>query len=128
MPNIVYFEVPADDVERAKRFYESLLGWRIEPTGAPMEPEDAAAMQYHDVVTGEAGEGGLNTGGLYRRQTSELIRNHVRVDDLDAVLANVERLGGTIVMPKTDMGEIGLDTIIQDTEGNTIGLWQQAKK
>lgn len=115
MPNIVYFEIPADDVDRAKRFYESLLGWRIEPTTAPLEPEAAATMQYHDVITGEAQEGGLNNGGLYRRQTSEQIVNHVGVEEIDAVLANVERLGGKIVMPKMDMGEIGLDAVIQDT-------------
>ncbi len=128
MPNIAYFEIPADDVDRAKRFYRSLLGWTIEPTTAPLEPEAAAAMQYQDVTTGEAQEGTLNSGGMYRRQTSEVITNHVEVEDIDAVLANVERLGGKIVMPKMEMGEIGLDAVIQDTEGNTIGLWQPAKK
>ena len=128
MPNIAYFQIPADDIDRAKRFYRSLLGWTIEPTTASQSPEEAATLQYQDVVTGEAEEGTLNTGGLYRRQTSEQIMNHVKVENLDEVLANVERLGGTIVMPKMDMQEIGLDTVIRDTEGNTIGLWQPVKK
>ena len=39
MANIVYFEIPAEDVDRAKRFYHSLLGWKIEPTKVPMDPE-----------------------------------------------------------------------------------------
>jgi predicted enzyme related to lactoylglutathione lyase len=128
MPNIVYFQIPADDVDRAKRFYRSLLGWTIEPTTAGLEPEAAAAMQYQDVSTGEAQEGTLNSGGMYKRQMSELIMNHVAVEDIDAVLANVERLGGKIIMPKMEIQSVGLNAIIQDTEGNTIGLLQWEKK
>jgi catechol 2,3-dioxygenase-like lactoylglutathione lyase family enzyme len=69
MPNIAYFEVPADDVDRAKRFYRSLPGRRIEPG-----PE-AVAAHHSDIVTGDAeGGGGLGTGGLYRRKPAELPR------------------------------------------------------
>ena len=45
MPNIAYIEIPADDVDRAKRFYRSLLGWTIMAITAPLEPEAAAAMR-----------------------------------------------------------------------------------
>lgn len=128
MPNIAYFEIPADDVDRAKRFYQSLLGWKIEPTRAGLDPEAIAAMQYQDVTTGEAQEGTLNMGGMYKRQMSEMITNHVMVEDIDEVLAKVEKLGGKIIMPKMEMQSVGLDAIIQDTEGNSIGLWQPEKK
>lgn len=128
MPNIVYFQIPADDVDRAKRFYQSLLGWKIEPTRAPLNPEAVAATQFQDVVTGEAQEGTLNSGGMYKRQMSELITNHVAVENIDEVLAKVEKLGGTIIMPKMEIQSVGLNAIIQDTEGNTIGLLQPAKK
>jgi predicted enzyme related to lactoylglutathione lyase len=123
MPNIGYFEVPADDVERARRFYGSLLGWRIEPGPAALGPEAAAAL-HHDIVTGEAKAGTLNQGALYRRQASEPILVHVLVGDLDAVLADVERLGGAIVSPKTEIPTAGVDAIIRDSEGNLLGLWQ----
>lgn len=124
MPNIVYFEIPADDVARAREFYQSVLGWKIEPTRGPLEPEAIAAMQYHDIDTGDAGEEGLTMGGLYRRQTSELITDHVAVDDIDGVLAKVEKAGGRILMPKMKITGVGLNAIIQDTEGNSIGLVQ----
>ncbi len=124
MPNIVYFEIPADDVDRAKHFYQSVLGWKIEPTRSPLDQEAFAAMQYHDVSTGEAEAGALTMGGMYKRQTSELITNHVKVDDIDEVLAKVEGAGGTIVMPKMEIRGVGLNAIIQDTEGNSIGLLQ----
>jgi len=124
MPNIVYFEIPADDVARARQFYQSVLGWKIEQTRGPPEPEAIAAMEYHDIDTGDAGEGGLTKGGLYRRQTSELITDHVAVDDIDGVLAKVEKAGGRILVPTMKITGVGLNAIIQDTEGNSIGLVQ----
>ena len=54
MANIIYFEIPADDVDRAKRFYNSLLGWKIEPTKMAMP--DLESIQYQEIVTGEPNE------------------------------------------------------------------------
>ena len=129
MANIAYFEIPADDVERAKRFYHSLLGWKIEPTKAPMDPAMVASMQYQDVSTGDAKEGTMSMGGMYKRQMPDTpIINYVIVEDFDKVLAKVEKLGGKIVMPKMEIKSVGLTAIIQDTEGNVIGLWKPAMK
>lgn len=112
MSNIAYFEIPVDNVDRAKHFYESLLGWKIELSKTPMDPVEAAAMQYQDVSTGEAKEGTLNMGGMYKRKMSEPIINHVMVEDFDEVLAKVEKLGGKIIMPKMDIESVGLSAII----------------
>jgi len=81
-------------------------------------------MQYHAVLTGEAREGTMNMGGLYRRQGNESIKNYVEVDDIDAVLAKVEKLGGTIVRPREMVPGVGLVVMIKDTEGNGIGIWK----
>ena len=128
MANIAYFEIPADNVDRAKHFYNTLLGWKFEPSNALMDPAKAAATQYQDITTGAAKEGTMNMGGLYKRQMSETIKNYVVVEDIDKVLAKVEKLGGKIVMPKEDIQGVGLVAIIQDTEGNGIGLWKPLKK
>ena len=93
MANIVYFEIPADDVDRAKRFYQSLLGWKIEPTKVSIP--DMATMKYQDIITGEPNEapmGSLSTGGMYKRQMNEPIINYVMVDDIDEKIAMVEKL------------------------------------
>ena len=127
MANIAYFEVPADNVERAKHFYHSLLGWKIQPTATPMDPA-AVPMQYQDIITGKAEEGSMNIGGLYKRQMQEPIINYVIVDDIDKVLGKVEKLGGTIGVPKKEIKTVGHIAIIQDTEGNAIGLWKPAIK
>jgi len=49
-------------------------------------------MQYQDIITGKAEDGTMYMGGMYKRQMQEPIINYVIVDDLDKVLANVEKL------------------------------------
>ena len=127
MPNIAYFDIPADNVDRAKRFYSSLLGWTIEPTKAILDKAAAAASQYQDVLTGKPEEGTIHMGGMYKRQKDETINTFVAVDDIDAVLAKVENLGGKIVMPKWTINGVGLVAMIQDTEGNGFGIWKPEK-
>jgi uncharacterized protein len=127
MANIVYFEIPADDVDRAKRFYNSLLGWKIEPTKVPV-PE-MTSMKYQDIITGEPKEvtpmgGTLSMGGMYKRQMNEPIVNYVMVDDIDEKIAMVEKLGGKIAVPKRELESVGQFVIIQDTEGNVIALFK----
>lgn len=130
MANIVYFEIPADDVARAKDFYRSLLGWIIEPTRVQMDPAMKTMMEYQDIKTGNATDvtpmgGTLSTGGMYKRQIpGSPIINHVMVEDIDEVLTNVERLGGRIVIPKMKIKSVGYNAIIQDTEGNLIGIFK----
>jgi uncharacterized protein len=126
--NIGYFEIPADNIDRAKNFYRSLLGWKIEPTTTLKDPVSAAALQYHEITTGPAQEGTLNSGGMYKRQMNEPIKGFVLVEKFDAVLSRVEKLGGKIVMPRTEIPGVGLVAIIQDTEGNGIGMFRPVKE
>jgi len=120
--------IPADNVDRAKHFYQTLLGWKIEPTKNPMDPSKIAEMQYHDIITGAAKEGTMNLGGLYKRHMTESILTFVEVEDMDKVLSKVEKLGGKITMQKEEINAVGLTAVIQDSEGNVIGLWKPAMK
>jgi uncharacterized protein len=128
MANIGHFMIPADNVVRAKQFYSTLLGWKIEPTRTPVDPAMMAEMQYHDISTGAVRKGTMNTGGLYKRHMTEPILNFVIVDNIDTVQANVEKLGGRVMRPKEEIKGVGEVVMIQDTEGNAIGLWKPEKK
>jgi uncharacterized protein len=128
MPNIAHFMIPADNVDRAKHFYHNLLGWKIEPTKNLMDSSKMAAMQYQDISTGAAKEGTMNIGGLYKRHKNESILNFVVVEDIDKVLTKVEKLGGKIAMQKEEIKGVGLTAVIEDSEGNAIGLWKPAIK
>ena len=128
MANIGHFMIPADNVDRARKFYHALLGWIIEPVGTAGDMAGMAEMQYHDISTGAAGIGTLNAGGLYKRHLTEPILNFVIVDDIDTVQARVEKLGGRITMPKQEIAGVGLVVMIQDNEGNVICLWKPVRK
>lgn len=124
MPNIAYFEIPADNVDRAKHFYKNLLGWKIEPIKTPtMDKKSMEAIQYNEITLGEPTLGTINMGGMYKRQGDETIKNYVMVDDIDKVVATVEKLGGKIIMPKFMIKGVGLVALLQDTEGNGFGIW-----
>lgn len=124
MPNIAYFEIPADNVDRAKHFYKNLLGWKIEPIKTlTMDLKSMEAIQYNEITLGEPTPGTINMGGLYKRQGDETIKNYVMVDDIDKVVAKVEKLGGKIIMPKFMIKGVGLVALLQDTEGNGFGVW-----
>jgi uncharacterized protein len=128
MANISHFMIPADDVERARHFYSALLGWKIEPVQDTPGMPGMEAMQYHVIRTGAAQKGTLNSGGLYKRHMNEPVLDFVEVEDVDAVLAKAEKLGGKITMPKTDIPGVGLVVMILDSEGNAIGIWKPARK
>jgi predicted enzyme related to lactoylglutathione lyase len=128
MANIAYFEIPADNVGRAKKFYHELLGWTIGPTKTPMDPSMLATVQYQDITTGKTQEGTLSTGGMYKRQMAGAIMSYVIVEDIDKVLTKAVLLGGNIVVPKMEIPSFGEAAVIRDTEGNTIGFWKPVRK
>jgi len=114
--------IPADDVDRAKRFYAALLNWKIDPAASP-ENMRIAAMQYHEITTGPVEPGALSTGGLYKRHEKEPILSFVQVEDIEGVVSKVEMLGGKVILPVTEIPGVGMTAMILDTEGNLIGIW-----
>lgn len=124
MSNIGYFEVPADDISRAKRFYTEILGWDFMPSQVPGIP-----VEYWNITTGESRKDTLNMGGLYQRQeASSRMLMYAQVKDIDKALAQVEKLGGKIISPKMTLDTVGTLVTIIDCEGNLIGLWEREKK
>ncbi|MCI4327156.1 MAG: VOC family protein [Thermoplasmata archaeon] len=121
---VVHFEVPADNVERARKFYQSTFNWTISPM-----PE----MEYTMVATGPGNEDGSPKepgyigGGIAKRGPTvgqPVITIHV--DDIDAALAKIQKNGGSTVSPKAPIGPMGFVAYFKDSEGNTMGLWQLA--
>ena len=91
--NIVWFEIPADDIKRAKTFYGKLFGWKITKFPGPMTKE------YWHIDTG--GSDDSPDGGLMERQHPQhSITNYINVASVDRAAANVEKLGGKICMPR----------------------------
>src|SRR5258708_32375319 len=109
--NINWFEIPADDLERAKKFYSKLFGWKINPI--------PGMGDYWHIDTG--GPDASPDGGLMaRKQPEQTITNYVNVPSVEKAAAKVEKLGGKICMSKTGVPERGYFVLCQDTENNAI--------
>ena len=113
--SIVWFEIPADNIERAKEFYNSLFGWKFAKL--------PAVNDYWHIDTG--GENDTPDGGLMpRMHPQQPITNYVSVPSVTKAMAKVKKLGGTICKPKTTVPQMGYFAICEDTEGNTFALWE----
>jgi len=119
MPTVVHFEIPADDLARAKKFYEHLFGWKVEAFGGEGPGE------YYMIRTGEAATEKELCGGMMARQAPQQpITNYIGIPSVNEYAAKVESLGGQVVVPKTLVPEYGYFAICLDTEGNVFGLWE----
>lgn len=118
--SVVWFEIPADDLERAKRFYRSLFGWTFAKI-------PAAINDYWHIDTG--GQDASPDGGLMpRMHPQQPVTNYVSVPSVTAASAKVEKLRGTICKPKTAVPGMGYFAICADTEGNTFALWEMNQR
>ena len=120
--NLRHFAIECDDVERAKRFYETALGWSIRPygppgfyqafTGSPERPGIQGALQARrEPLTGTGNRGMECTFG---------------VDELAPVLERVVAAGGRITMEPFTIDAVGTLEFCEDTEGNRFGVMQYA--
>jgi hypothetical protein len=112
-----WFEIPATDLDRAVRFYNTILA--VEMVRMEVSPGYPMAMfPFSEGVSGAVISGEGYTPGV----TGTLVYLACGEQGMDAVLGRVEGAGGTIVGPKVDAGEHGLVAVILDTEGNRVGL------
>ena len=116
MSRVIHFELPADDPERAIKFYEQVFGWRFEKWEGPME--------YWLITTGPADEPGIDGGLAPRAHPETGTENTIGVTDVDAVLQKIVAGGGKVLRPKSAVPGVGWLAYCQDTEGNTFGIMQ----
>lgn len=123
MGGVVHFEIPADDQERAKKFYQEALGWRIDPV--PGMDYNMVVTTPMDESTGAPTEPGAINGGMFAREDAlKTPVITVDVEDINATLATVESLGGAVVKPRETIPGMGSFAYFKDTEGNVMGLWE----
>lgn len=127
MNKVVHFEIPFDNEERAKKFYQEVFGWQI---------SKMPNMEYNAVTTVETDQqtmmpktpGAINGGMVKKDPTGTNPVIVIDVTDVDGHLKQIENAGGKVVMPKIDIGDFGYYARVADTEGNIIGIWQGKSK
>jgi hypothetical protein len=112
--NIAHFDISADDVERARRFYERVFGWRFEAWGPP---------EFYLVHTGPPDDPGIH-GSVSKRNEPVSGRGRtgyectISVADLRAIKAAVVANGGAIVLDEHEIVGVGRLIRFADSEGN----------
>ncbi|MCA0987409.1 VOC family protein [Guptibacillus algicola] len=123
MGRVIHFEVHVDDMERAKKFYGEVFGWKFE------DWSDFAGMPYFGAVTGDADDMGIN-GALMQRQSAPPEVNAaingfactMGTEDLDATESRILSNGGKVAMEKYALPGMAWQAYYFDTEGNIFGL------
>lgn len=122
---VVHFEIYVQDMERAKAFYEAVLGIKLEKMPAPTA-ELSMDMRFFpmDKATGmnTYGAGGMLVKMEGRPSGAGGTLVYFGCDDCAAQAARAAELGGSLCKEKTSIGEHGFFSLAQDTEGNMIGF------
>ncbi len=109
---VVHFEIGGKDTTRSKDFYSKLFGWKIEQSGAAQMVSAAS-----DIGIG----GHLSSLG---HEPHNYVTIYVLADDIPAMIKKAESLGGSVVIPETEVPDMGHFAWIKDIDKNTIGLWK----
>jgi predicted enzyme related to lactoylglutathione lyase len=122
----VHFEIPADDVERAKNFYGSIFGWDLQTMQMGEGEYTTVKTTAVNEQTQTPTEPGAINGGLYRRseQAPSTPVITIDVDGIDDALKQIEDQGGSTVTPRTPIPGMGAFAYFKDPEGNVLGLWE----
>jgi predicted enzyme related to lactoylglutathione lyase len=126
MQKVVHFEIPADDVERAKDFYGSIFGWELQTMQMEGGEYTSVKTTPVDEETQMPTESGAINGGMFQRSeqspSSPVIT--IGVDGIDDALKQIEDKGGSTVTPRTPIPGMGAFAYFKDPEGNVVGLWE----
>ena len=114
--DITHIDIPVSDNGRATQFYGELFGWQI--TKVP-------GLDYHTIQMGSNGSAGMR-GGIQRRPIEEPRSwvHYISVADINAAVAEVQRLGGKVLREKTAVPQTAWYAVVEDPEGNVFAVWQ----
>ena len=112
---IVHFEIPAEDVERAKAFYTELFGWGF-----------TAPPGFEHYWTFETGDPEQDAGGglMERQAPGQGIVQYFQVESVADYVTKVEALGGQVIYPKSPVPGMGWFAQFLDPEGNCFAVWE----
>ncbi|MDP5062736.1 MAG: VOC family protein [Maribacter sp.] len=120
---IAWYEIPVADMTRAQKFYESILNVTITVNNFG----EFVMGLFPDKQTLGQANGALVQHNHYVPSQSEGVLVYLSCDDAAIVLGKVEKAGGHVLQPKTEIGDgHGFMGILKDTEGNRIAVHSNA--
>ena len=109
-----HIEIPFDNERRARTFFENVFGWQFR------EMEGFPGYLLYTAGPGDLG-GGLGKRG---EGAGNAIRNYIDVDSVDEALGKVKANGGTVLEPKTPVGDIGWYAVVTTSEGDELAIYE----
>ena len=111
----VWYELMTPDPEGAKAFYEAVVGWQAADQGS----KDLNGSPYLIIEAGGRGVGGMLRMGEQMREHGARPGwvGYINVEDVDATLQKVERTGGKVLMPRSEIPNVGPFAMIADPGG-----------
>ena len=118
MNPVTWFEIYAEDLARAKVFYEAVFACSLIP-----EKSDGSfeAYRFPGAIPGNGAMGSLMKHPM-RKPSQEGTLIYFHCDDCEIQVERAKKYGGQIFREKWSIGQDGFIAIIGDTEGNAIGL------
>jgi len=113
-----WFEIPTNDIQRAKKFYEKTFHFKLQ---SPMKMEDFE-MSLFPMERGVEGAAGALVQGEGYTPSHDGALVYFSVDDIESTEEQIEANGGQVHKPKKSIGEYGYISICEDSEGNRIAL------
>lgn len=119
---IIHFEIPANNVEKLRRFYEEVFGWKITLVEGPLEYWIIETVPVDP--NGTTIRPGVN-GGMYKKQIPDSRPiNYFSVESISDFLDKIIKSGGKVTQPKQEVPEVGWIAAAEDPEGNQFALLQ----
>lgn len=110
MNQVVHFEIQSRDPAKLREFYSALFEWNIEP---PRGEEQYSLITSPDGIR----------GGIMQAPTShDCVTFYIKVEDIEAKLDEISAHGGSVIMPRTQIGEEKAIALFSDPQGNRIGI------
>lgn len=119
MHAINWFEIPALDLERAYKFYHTVLNGKVRK-GTFFGSE--LILFEVPFMTGEAVGGSISVRADLKPTTEGGVMYLNAFDKLQNAVDKVANVGGKVLIPRIDLGKFGFSAVIIDSEGNKIGL------
>jgi predicted enzyme related to lactoylglutathione lyase len=114
--SVTHFEIYSEAPARLASFYRELFGWRV---------EQAPGVDYFMIQTGVSAGQGINGGLTYRPIPEPRSWVHyVAVESLEETVASIQRLGGSVLRPRTAVPKLAWYAVVADPEGNIFAVWQ----
>ena len=126
MNPVVHFEMPAEDRNRMRKFYESTFGWKTEQLGPEMGDYVLATTTETDANRHPKMPGRIN-GGFYPKKDdwpAQYPSVVIAVDDIKASMKKVADAGGKVLGEPMEIPGIGLYVSFFDSEGNRVSMMQ----